>query len=162
MMLTVLTLRLVFINNRVFSLTLKFDCGVSEILFPPKGRENSRTPGGGLSQTHLIIPQPDQNDVWRVDPDLRENKNKRQLCRSDLCDLHTIQWAEPRGRCVKVLVGTGFYLFPEFSSDVAEPLGSVKAHGLQAAVPQHLDDLSVLWNTFNEHSGTNRAPYHRS
>lgn len=123
-----------------------FDGGGSENLFPPKGRGIPRPPGGGLSQTHLIVPQPDQNDVRRVDPDLRENKNK---CHSEICDLHTIQWAEPdepkgRGRCIKVLVVTGFYLFPEFSSDVAEPLGPVEAHGLQAAVPQHLDDLSVL------------------
>lgn len=39
------------------------------------------------------------------------------------------------------------YLFPEFSSDVAEPLGSIKAHGLQTAVPQHFNHLSIFWKT---------------
>lgn len=37
------------------------------------------------------------------------------------------------------------YLFPEFSSDVAKPLGSIEAHGLQTPVPQHFQHLSVLW-----------------
>lgn len=36
------------------------------------------------------------------------------------------------------------YLFPEFSSDVAEPLGSIEAHGFQAPVSQHFQHLSVL------------------
>lgn len=39
------------------------------------------------------------------------------------------------------------YLFPEFSSDVAKALGAIEAHGFQASVPQHLNHLSVLWET---------------
>lgn len=36
------------------------------------------------------------------------------------------------------------YLFPELSSDVAEPLSSIEAHGLQAPVSQHFQHLSVF------------------
>lgn len=97
--------------------------------------------------THLVVPQPHQDDVWRVDPDLQGNKNS-SLSRRDLCDLHSQSgrsqarlWTEP-GQVKEPL-----YLFPELSSDVAEPLGSVEAHGLQPPVPQHLDHLSVFWNT---------------
>lgn len=39
------------------------------------------------------------------------------------------------------------HLFPEFSSDVAKPLGAVKAHGLQTSVPQHFNHLSIFWKT---------------
>ena len=36
------------------------------------------------------------------------------------------------------------HLLPEFAPDVALSLNTVEAVGLQAAVPQHLDDLGVL------------------
>lgn len=39
------------------------------------------------------------------------------------------------------------YLFPEFSSDVAKPLGAIKAHGLQTSIPQHFNHLSIFWKT---------------
>lgn len=56
----------------------------------------------------------------------------------------TPEWAPWKPLTLFFLPACPSYLFPELSSDVAQPLGSVEAHGLQTAVPQHLNHLSVL------------------
>lgn len=133
--------------------------------------------------THLVIPQADQDDVWRVDPNL-QNKNpsthqagSRSITLHFVTSTHTcthsfrLGWVAAatwtatdwplRNRWCDITSGglpcvpgqkrceggpSGHsYLFPEFSSDVAKPLGSIKAHGLQTTVPQHFYHLSVLW-----------------
>merc|ERR1719351_378898 len=43
------------------------------------------------------------------------------------------------------------HLLPELAADVAEPLDAVEAHGLEAAVAQHLGDLGVLLAILPEH-----------
>ncbi len=128
--------------------------------------------------THLVISQSDQDDVWRVNPDLEETKQSRDYrvsySNTALCDPHTRGQLSPRchinggwltieNTLVQHYVG-GFpvcaggvkgargqsghsYLFPEFSSDVAKPLGAIKAHGLQTSVPQHFNHLSIFWKT---------------
>ena len=36
------------------------------------------------------------------------------------------------------------YLLPQFASDVAQSFAAIKAHCLQSAVAQHLDNLGIL------------------
>merc|ERR1719226_250128 len=43
------------------------------------------------------------------------------------------------------------HLLPELAADVAEPLDAVEAHGLEAAIAQHLGDLGVLLAILPEH-----------
>lgn len=118
--------------------------------------------------THLVISQSDQDDVRRVNPDLEENKTERRLLRviqrrhTALCDplSNTHGQLSPYNKptqhyaggfplcvCVRMVMTGRSYLFPEFSSDVAKPLGSIEAHGLQTSVPQHFNHLSIFWKT---------------
>lgn len=126
--------------------------------------------------THLVISQSDQDDVWCVNPNLKENNTQQRLARVTLhfltcthgqlspnCHVHS-GWVTPENtptqlhiRGFPVCAGCGdkgvrgrsgpSYLFPEFSSDMAKPLGSIEAHGLQTSVPQHFNHLSIFWKT---------------
>lgn len=150
--------------------------GIEGITFGLKVICNLSEFGSNLHNTvnqwpaHLVIPQPNQDDVWRVDPNLQGNKRHQSgsrwvRCPCDppaLCDpptwAHTAGWESwhhaASGRVQCLLCGKGkvdpSYLFPEFSSDVAKALGAIKAHGFQTSIPQHLNHLSVLWRRDRE------------
>lgn len=54
--------------------------------------------------THLVISQSDQDDVWRVNPNLEENKTEQRLPRvtqqhTALCDPHTHTQGQSSPRC---------------------------------------------------------------
>ena len=80
----------------------------------------------------LVISQAHQNDVTLVDPDLLHNKNVK---------LSEIQ-------SVTLIIETD--LLPEFPSDVAKSLGSIKAQGFKSTITQHFCHLCIFLAIFFE------------
>lgn len=52
------------------------------------------------------------------------------------------------------------HLLPELPPDMTEPLHTIKAHGLQPSITQHLDDLCIFYGGTGQ-SGLPPAVYHR-